>query len=113
MKKMLFISMLAVFAVISSCKGPEPIEFNFLFKETLCSNPWHDSQNYTDAEYLQVINDYLVTDLGVDYDDLNITEDGYYSGCEACHCLSGNIIRFSADDEFSEILLENGFEIDE
>tara|TARA_B110000977_G_scaffold150819_1_gene191319 strand:+ start:2208 stop:2360 length:153 start_codon:yes stop_codon:yes gene_type:complete len=50
--------MLAVFAVFSSCKGPEPIEFNFLFKETLCSNPWHDSQNYTDAEYLQVINDY-------------------------------------------------------
>lgn len=58
MKKSLFISMLAVFAVFSSCKGPEPIEFNFLFKETLCSNPWHDSQNYTDAEYLQVINDY-------------------------------------------------------
>jgi hypothetical protein len=115
MKKLLFISMLGVFAVFSSCDEDEIVQtqVDFLFKETLCSNPWHDSSNYTDAEYLQVINDYLVTDLGVDYDDLNITEDGYYSGCEACHCLSGNIIRFSADEEFSEILLQNGFEIAE
>jgi len=115
MKKLLFISMLGVFAVFSSCDEDEIVEsqIDFLFKETLCSNPWHDSQNYTDTEYLQVINDYLVTDLGVDYDDLNITEDGYSSGCEACTCLSGRIIRMTSYDEFSEILLENGFEIEE
>ena len=114
MKIYMFISMLGLFTIFSSCDEDEIVEsqIDFLFKETKCSTPWSNSQNLTDAEYLQVINDYLVTDLGVDYDDLYITDNGVAQDCEACHCLSGDIIRISADDEFSEVLLENGFELD-
>ncbi len=56
MKKLLFISMLSVFAVFSSCDEDEVVEsqIDFLFKETGCSNPWHSSDNYSDEEYLQV-----------------------------------------------------------
>ena len=115
MKRLLFVSVMGLFAVFSSF-GEDEIgesQVDFLFKETGCSNPWSDSGNYTDTEYLQVVNDYLMTDLGVVYQGLHITDDGYTSGCKACTCLTGDVIRFTADDEFSEILLENGFEIDE
>ena len=47
----------------------------------------------------------------VEFSDLLITEDGEAELCQACVCLSGYNIRFSADDEFSEVLLENGFEL--
>ena len=114
MKKLLFISMLSVFAVFSSCDEDDVVEsqIEFLFKETGCANPWHSSQNYSDEEYLQVINDYLVTDLGVVSQDLHITDDGAAQDCEACHCLSGNIIRLSSDEEYSETLIGVGFELD-
>jgi len=105
--------MLGLFASFSSCEDLDPVEaqVDFLFKETYCANPWHNSQNYSDEEYLQVINDYLMTDLGVVYQGLHITDDGVVQTCEACHCLSGDIIRLSADKEFSEMLIGVGFEL--
>ena len=114
MKIYMFISMLGLFTTFSSCDEDEIVEtqIDFLFKETKCSNPWSNSQNVIDAEYLQEINYYLVTDLGVGYDSLYITGDGVAQDCEACFCLSGNIIRLSAEDEFSEVLLGVGFELD-
>jgi len=115
MIKLLFISMLGLFTAFSSWDDSDVVEaqVDFKYKETGCANPWRDSQNYSDEEYLLVIDDYLMTDLGVSYQGLYITDDGYTSGCKACTCLTGDIIRFTADEEFSEILLENGFEIDE
>ena len=114
MKKLLFISMLGVFAVFSSCDEDEIVQsqVDFLFKETYCADPWDTiiSPGWIPE---QLISYYLTDVLEVEYSYFNRTNDGIQEDCEACHCLSGNIIRFSADDEFSEILLENGFEIDE
>ena len=63
--------------------------------------------------YLELISTYLTEGLAVEISDLRSTNDGIVQTCEACFCWTGNILRFSADEEFSEILLENGFEIDE
>tara|TARA_B110000467_G_C18153116_1_gene385293 strand:- start:397 stop:579 length:183 start_codon:yes stop_codon:yes gene_type:complete len=60
-----------------------------------------------------LISYYLTDVIEVEFSDFTRTHDGVQEDCEACFCLSGNIIRFSADEEFSEILLENGFEIEE
>jgi hypothetical protein len=109
-KKLLFVLMLCLFALFNSCKDPEPVDFNFLFKETYCANPW-DGMITPEWTREQVISFYL-TDLDIEFSDLHITDDGVLEVCFACHCLTGDNIRFSADDEFSEILLENGFELD-
>ena len=114
MKKLLFISMLGVFAVFSSCEEDEIVEsqIDFLFQETYCANPWDMivSPEWTREE---LISYYLTDMLDVEFSDLLITDDGVPELCLACSCLSGDNIRISADDEFSEILLENGFEIEE
>ena len=114
MKKLLFISMLGVFAVFSSCDEDEIVEsqIDFLFQETYCANPW-DSDVGPVSTRDQLISSYLTDILAVEFSDLLITDDGEPEACLACSCLTGDNIRISADDEFSEILLENGFEIEE
>ena len=114
MKKLLFISMLSVFAVFSSCDEDEVVEsqIDFLFRETYCANPW-DSIVSPEWTREQIISYYLTNQLEVEFSDLLITDDGLGETCLACVCSSGDNIRFSAEEEFSEILLENGFEIDE
>lgn len=114
MKKLLFISMLGVFAIISSCDADEIVEsqIDFLFKETQCANPW-DSIVSPEWTREQLISSYLTNQLDVEFSDLLITDDGVAEACLACSCLTGDNIRISAEDEFSEILLENGFEIEE
>lgn len=114
MKKLLFVSMLGLFAAFSSCEDPEPADssFDFLFRETYCANPW-DSIVSPEWTREQVISYYLTEELSVVFSDLHITDDGVPEVCLACSCLTGDNIRISADEEFSEILLENGFEIDE
>ena len=113
MRKLLFVSMLGLFAAFSSCEDPEPADssFDFLFKETQCANPWGNF--ITPGWTLEVVISYYLTDqLEVVFSDLSITDDGVPEACLACYCLTGYNIRISANDEFSEILLENGFEID-
>lgn len=114
MKKLLFISILSVFAVISSCDDTDVVESqdDFLYRETGCANPWDNDINRGWIPE-QRISYYLIDVLEVEYSDFTRTNDGILELCEACDCLTGNIIRFSADEEFSEILLENGFELDE
>jgi len=109
MKKLLFVSMLGLFASFSSCEDSEQVDF--LFKETQCANPW-DSIVSPEWTREQVISYYLTDQLEVVFSDLSITDDGVPEACLACSCLTGDNIRISANDEFSEILLENGFEID-
>ena len=103
-----------MFAFFSSCEEDETInpKVDFLFKETQCENPW-DSLISPELTREQLISYYLTDVLDVEYSDLQITDDGVAQNCSACFCLSGNIIRITAEDEFSEILLENGFEIEE
>ena len=114
MKKLLFISMLGVFAIFSSCDSTEAVDsqVDFLFKETYCANPWN---NLITPEWTreQLIDSYLTVQLNVEYSDLLITDDAVPGLCLACSCLTGDNIRISADDEFLEILLETGFEIEE
>jgi len=114
MKRLLFVSMLGVFAVFSSCDHTEAVDsqVDFLFKETYCANPW-DMIVSPEWTREQLIDSYLTVQLNVEYSGLLITDDGEPEACLACSCLSGDNIRFSAYDEFSEILLENGFEIEE
>ena len=114
MRKLLFISMLGVLAVFSSCEEDEIVEsqIDFLFKETYCENPW-DSLISPEWTRDQLIDSYLTVQLNVAYSGLLITDDGVQEFCLACSCLTGDNIRLSAEDEFSEILLENGFEIEE
>jgi len=113
MRKLLFISMLGMFAIFSSCEEDEIVEsqIDFLFKETYCANPW-DSLISPEWTREQLIDSYLTVQLNVEYSNLLITDDGVVQDCEACFCLSGNIIRLSAEDEFSEVLLGAGFELD-
>ena len=112
MKKLLFISMLGVFAVFSSCDDTDTVDsqVDFLFKETYCANPWDIITPEWTRE--QLISYYLSDVLDVEYSDLNITYDGVQEDCEACTCLTGILVRITAEDEFSEVLLENGFELD-
>ena len=114
MRKLLFISMLGIFAIFSSCDDTDVVEsqVDFLFKETYCANPW-DSLISPEWTREQLIDSYLTVQLNVEYSDLLITDDGVPEVCLACSCLTGDNIRISADDEFLEILLENGFEIEE
>jgi|GEM_PF-1093964 len=113
MKRLLFVSMLGLFAAFSSCEDSEPADsqIDFLFQETYCANPW-DSIVSPEWTREQVISYYLTDQLEVVFSDLSITDDGVPEVCLACSCLTGYNIRISANDEFSEILLENGFEID-
>lgn len=114
MKKLLFVTMLGVFAVFSSCDEDEIVEsqIDFLFKETQCANPW-DSIVSPEWTREQVISYHLTDLLNVEFSDLSIASDGDAQLCLACQCLTGDNIRISADVEFSEVLLENGFEIEE
>lgn len=114
MKKLLIISMLIVFAGISSCDDTDVVESqdDFLYRETGCADPWHTDIS-PDWIPEQLISYYLIDVLEVEYSDFTRTNDGIEELCDASDCLTGNIIRFSADEEFSEILLENGFELDE
>lgn len=110
MKKLLFVTMLGLFAAFSSCEKSD--EVDFLFKETQCSNPWQ--VDFTeDYEYFDYISAYLTDCLSVEISDFRYTSDGIEEMCQACPCLTGNNIRFSADEEFTDVLVENGFEIDE
>ena len=110
MKKLLFVLMLGLFAIFSSCEKSN--EVDFLFKETYCANPW-DTIASPEWTREQLVSYYLSNQLEVEFSDLSIASDGVVQDCEACHCLSGDNIRISADEEFTDILLENGFEIDE
>ena len=114
MRKLLFISMFGMFAFFSSCDDTDVVEsqVDFLFKETYCANPW-DSLISPGWTREQLIDSYLTVQLNVEYSDLLITDDGVPEVCLTCSCLTGDNIRISADDEFLEILLENGFEIEE
>ena len=112
MKKLLFVSMLGLFALFSSCDYEVESQIDFLFKETYCANPW-DSIVSPEWTREQLISYYLTDQLEVVFSDLSITDDGLIEGCNACTCLTGDNIRISSEDEFSETLLENGFEIDE
>jgi len=114
MRKLLFISMFGMFAIFSSCDDTDVVasQIDFLFKETYCANPW-DSLISPEWTREQLIDSYLTVQLNVEYSDLLITDDGVPEVCLACSCLTGDNIRISADDEFLEILLENGFEIEE
>ena len=112
MKKLLFVSMLGLFALFSSCDDEVESQIDFLFKETYCANPW-DSIVSPEWTREQLISYYLTHQLEVVFSDLSITDDGLIEGCNACTCLTGDNIRISSEDEFSETLLENGFEIDE
>ena len=105
--------MLGLFAIFSSCDDTDAMEsqVDFMFKETYCANPW-DSIVSPEWTREQLISSYLTDQLDVEFSDLLITSDGTPQDCLACSCLTGDIIRISSEDEFSEILLENGFEID-
>ena len=85
MRKLLFVSMLGLFAAFSSCEDPEPADssFDFLFKETQCANPWGSivSPEWTRE---QVISYYLTEELSVEFSDLHITDDGVPEACLAC-----------------------------
>ena len=113
MKKLLLVLMVGLFPLFSSCEDSEQVEsqVDFLFKETQCANPWDNF--ITPGWTLEVVISYYLTDqLEVVFSDLSITDDGVPMDCLACSCLTGYNIRISTNDEFSEILLENGFEID-
>ena len=113
MKKLLFILMFGIFAIFSSCEEDEIVEsqIDFLFKETYCANPW-ESDVSPEWTREQLISSYLTDLLAVEFSDLLITGDGVAQNCSACFCLSGDIIRITAVDEFSEVLLGAGFELD-
>ena len=113
MKIYMFISMLGVFAIFSSCDETEAVDsqVDFLFKETHCANPW-ESDVSPEWTREQLISSYLTDLLAVEFSDLLITGDGVAQNCSACFCLSGDIIRITAVDEFSEVLLGAGFELD-
>ncbi len=106
--------MLSLFTLMLACKGAEPVypQIDFLFKETQCANPWGSivTPEWTRE---QIVSYYLTDVLEVEFSDLSIASDGEAELCAACVCLTGDNIRISADEEFSEILLENGFEIEE
>ena len=106
--------MLGVFAIISSCDEDEIVEsqIDFMFKETQCANPWGSivSSEWTRE---QLISYHLTDLLNIEFSALSIASDGDAQFCLACQCLTGDNIRISADVEFSEVLLENGFEIEE
>ena len=112
MKKLLFVSMLGLFALFSSCDDEVDSQIDFLFKETYCANPW-DSIVSPEWTSEQLISYYLTDQLEVVFSDMSIIDDGLIEDCNACTCLTGDNIRISSEDEFSETLLENGFEIDE
>lgn len=102
--------MLGLFGVFSSCEKSD--EVDFLFKETQCANPWDTIANpeWTREE---LVSFYLTEELQVEFSDLLITDDGVGEDCLACQCLTGDNIRLSAGEEFTDVLVENGFEIDE
>lgn len=106
----MFVAMLGLFAVFSSCEKSD--EVDFLFKETQCANPWDTIANpeWTREE---LVSFYLTEELEVEFSDLLIADDGEAELCNACVCLSGYNIRFSANEEFTDILVENGFEVEE
>jgi len=113
MRKLLFISMLGLFTIFSSCEEDKIInpKVDFLFKETQCENPW-DGLIILDLTREESISYYLTDMLDVEYSGLQITDDGIAQNCSACFCLTGDIIRITAEDEFSEVLLGAGFELD-
>jgi len=82
MRKLLFISMLGVLAVFSSCEEDEIVEsqIDFLFKETYCANPW-DSLISPEWTREQLIDSYLTVQLNVAYSGLLITDDGVQEFC--------------------------------
>ena len=110
---LLFISMLGVFAVFSSCDDIDTVDsqVDFLFKETYCANPWDMITPQWTPE--QLISYYLFDVFDVEFSDLNITYDGVQQVCDACTCLTGILVRITAEDEYSESLLGAGFEIEE
>ena len=112
MRKLLFFSIIILFALFSSCDDAVESRIDFLFKETYCANPWA-SIVHPEWTREQLIGYYLTDQLEVVFSDLSITDDGVPELCNACSCLTGDNVRISAVDEFSEVLLENGFEIDE
>lgn len=114
MRKVLFALMIGLLVVFSSCDEDEIVnsQIDFLFKETYCANPW-DSIVTPEWTREQIISYYLTDLLEVEFSDLQITDDGVAQTCLACNCLTGDNIRFSTSEEFSEILIESGFEVEE
>ena len=111
MRKLLFVSIIGLLAVFSSCDDGVESKNNFMFKETYCENPW---DNIVGPEWTreQLISYYLTNQLEVVFSDISITDDGVPELCYACSCLTGDNVRISALENFSEILLEIGFEIE-
>ena len=105
--------MLGMFTIFSSCDEDEILEsqIDFLFQETYCADPW-DSIVSPEWTREQLISYYLTDVLDVEYSDLILTYDGVQEDCEACTCLTGILVRITAEDEFSEVLLGAGFELD-
>ena len=71
MRKLLFVSIIGLFALFSSCDDAVESKINFLFKETYCENPW---DNIVGPEWTieQLISYYLTNQLEVLFSDLSI-----------------------------------------
>lgn len=94
--------------LLVSCQKEENA-VDFYYNETLCSDPWDDGQNDSDAEIEKAVKNYLkdqnIKAFSVEVDhsnDLTIV-------CEACHCHSGTKIIVSADESKESKMGEIGF----
>jgi hypothetical protein len=100
--------LIAIMSMPSCNKEKNEIEYHW--QETWCSNPWNNSSENTVAELKAYVLAYLNSE-NVDVTEITylITDEPVLS-CEACNCLSGNVVVVKIDPKDEKKILDLGFE---
>lgn len=106
--KILLIFFLGTTALLTSCQK-DTFEKTFIWKETGCSDPWKIKSGSTQSEVQAIVTNFL-DEEGVKVNSFTFDKDfTNYTGCEACHCITGTIYIVEAPRRDSKKLKNLGF----
>lgn len=108
MKNMTIITLALIgMTTFSSCDKINDTTWVY-YEETGCADPWGTTENTSETDKNKAVKAYF-KDKGSKIYKIEITDEGTFEACKACHCKTGKLIKCKIKDEDVDIFLNEGF----
>lgn len=98
-----------LFSIVVFCSCEKTKEVWLCYDETYCANPWNYNDTIiTGSEKSGIIKSYFLSQ-NIEIKDIQISAENPPQLCNACGCLSGNVIRCKVDEKDVDAMQEKGF----
>ena len=107
--KTMGLTILILLGIMIFCSCEKTKEVWICYEETYCANPWNYNDTIvSESEKVKIIKNYFLSQ-NIEIKDIQITSENPAQVCNACSCLSGNVIRCKVDEKEVDIMQKKGF----